>query len=428
MAAILTELLIERLSQLGEGVGCHQGRTVFVEGALPGERVQVEVVASGKVLRGTGLALLEKSPSRREPACPLAGRCGGCDWLHAEEGLQRAAREEIVLSALEHLGGFSRGELVRRPQVVSPRALGYRRRAVMRFFGKGLGFSGKRSHQGVQVSRCPAMVPYLSELAPGLSSHLGRFAKSLEQVTLLEESGRSAFAVFLEGKVKPSLLAACEEAVFRLGLAGAVAVPREGPVRLVGEPTLRAPSPLCPRVPLYLRPDLFAQANAEASLALVAGGVELLGAGESDRVLELYSGNGNFTFPIAGTARQVVAVESSSAAVELAQRSRREGGVENVRFVQGDAEQVCRGLWREGAQFDLLFLDPPRSGALGVGEWAKRLSVRRVIYAACNPASLARDAADLLAAGFRPVELQVIDMFPQTRHLEALLSMERAEV
>ena len=183
-------------------------------------------------------------------------------------------------------------------------------------------------------------------------------------------------------------------------------------------------SPLRPEVPLYLRPDAFSQAHAEANVGLVTSAVYELAPRETDSVLELYSGNGNFTFPLAASAASVLGVESSPVSVELAQRSAREGGVTNVRFHQGDARKVCEGLIREGKRFDLALADPPRTGAPGLARWMKALGVRRVVYVACDPGSLARDAAGLVEAGYKPLALQVVDMFPQTHHVESVMSFE----
>ena len=222
----------------------------------------------------------------------------------------------------------------------------------------------------------------------------------------------------------PRHVEAAEAAVRALRLEGAVVVPKEGSPRVIGKPVLRSVSPLRPEVPLYLRPDAFSQAHAEANVGLVTSAVHELAPRESDAVLELYSGNGNFTFPLAASAASVLGVESAPASVELAPRSAREGGVANVRFVQGDARKVCEGLIREGKRFDLALADPPRTGAPGLARWLKALGVKRVVYVACDPGSLARDAAGLVEAGYKPLALQVVDMFPQTHHVESVMSFE----
>jgi 23S rRNA (uracil1939-C5)-methyltransferase len=211
------------------------------------------------------------------------------------------------------------------------------------------------------------------------------------------------------------------------GLAGLVLVPKEGTPELLGNPVLRAPAPLAPEVPLYGRPDAFAQANAEGTAGLVGEAVALLGARPTDRALELYCGNGNFTFALAKRCAQVVAVESGRVSLELARRSAREAHLSNVRFIEGDSRKMTEGLIAEGQRFDVLLADPPRAGARGIGGWARKLGVRTVVYVACDPASLSRDAAELSASGYGPRTLRVVDMFPQTRHVEAVMSFTRAE-
>ena len=205
------------------------------------------------------------------------------------------------------------------------------------------------------------------------------------------------------------------EAISRGGI-GVVLVPSAGHSESFGKVELLDGE-------VRVRPDAFAQANAEVNAKLVLAAVEALQLTGTQSVLELYSGNGNFTFAIARQATQVLAVESSPISLQLAQKAA--GGVKNVRFVQGDALKILEGLGREGKHFDRVLVDPPRTGAPGLGKLAARLTPSRLVYVACDPAALARDAEDLFGQGFRPVSLQLFDLFPQTRHVEAVLAMER---
>lgn len=419
------ELTIERLGQLGEGVASHEGRTVFVPGAFPGDRVRVRLEQEGRVVRGHLLGdVLVPSPDRRPSACILSARCGGCDWLELAESAQRAAKQEIVLSALEHLGRLARDSFEVRPVLVAPRDFGYRRRAVLHFLKDELAYFGRRSHDRVAVEECPALVPALSGLPGRLGPLLKPLAREAEEVHLLAEGGKASFAVMLKGLATARHVEACEAAVRALRLEGAVLVPHEGSPRILGKPVLRSLSPLRPEVPLFLRPDAFSQAHAEANVGLVTSAMVALAPREGDAVLELYSGNGNFTFPLAAVAGSVLGVESSSVSVDLAERSAREGRVANVHFIQGDARRVCESLTREGKRFGLALVDPPRTGAPGLAGWMKALGVRRVVYVACDVGALARDAAALAEAGYRPRSLQVVDMFPQTHHIESVMCFE----
>ena len=399
----------------------HEGRAVFVAGALPGERVLAEVSDSGKALRGEVLQLLVPSADRRTPACPLADRCGGCDWMHLEVGAQLRHKQEIVLSALEHLGELGRGDFELLPAVASPDALGSRRRAVLHPVGAALGFHGKGSHQRVEVGHCPALTAPLAHFPALLAQRLGaNTVKELEEVRLLECEGRVALSLHFKAQIRPRHREAIELALREGLIDGAILHPADGKGQpeLLGQPVLEEEGVLH-------RPDGFAQANVPVNRRLVQVACELLEPRSTDRLLELYAGNGNFTFRLAPSVAQVVAVESAAISVALAQRAALKRAVTNVRYVQGDSEKIAQGLVREGARFERLLVDPPRSGAPGVGAWAAGLLVERLVYVACDPTSLARDAKELASHGYRPLALQVFDLFPQTHHIEAVMAFSR---
>lgn len=422
-------LEITRLAKQGEGVASLEGRAVFVEGALPGERVRVEVHADGDVLRGTVLDRLNDAPERRAPPCPVAARCGGCDWQHLEDEAQLRARVQIVQSTLAHLGQLPPASYQLLPPVPASQSLGYRRRAVLHPFkvdGRWrLGLFERHSHRGVPLAACPAMVPELEALLPHLEPALAPVAADITSVHLLAASGATAISVELTGAVKPRLRQQVAGLLRQAQLRGAVIVPKTGHPELLGKPELRAPAPLRPDVSLLLRPDAFSQASEAGNDALVGAALETLAPGGSDEVLELYAGNGNFSFALAARAAGVVAVESGPVSVSLGQKAAREAGISNLRFVQGDAIQVALGLAGEGRRFRHLLADPPRTGAPKLPSVAKALGVDHLVYVACDPAALARDARALGENGFAPDTLQVVDLFPQTHHVEAVMSFAR---
>ncbi len=383
----MIHLEVERLSKSGDGVAQHEGRTVFIEGALPGERVSVRL-QEGKVLKGELVEVLRPSPSRREPACPLAQHCGGCSWLHLDESAQRAAKEEIVASTLEHIGGIARREYELLPTAFGAQAMGYRRRASLVVADGGLGLHGRRSHLKVRVDRCPALVPELDAV-------LGRLGplKDVEEVRLLSDRGVGV-SLHLKRAVKPGDRTRAEALLS--AVKSVVLVPSDGQPEVFGEKRLRA--------------DAFAQANAEVNEKLVAAAAAALGSGGP--ALELYAGNGNFTCALTGPVTAVELVTSAPA-------------LPGVRWITGDVEKVVKGLLAEKAQFERVLVDPPRSGALGLARWAEGFGARRVVYVACDSASLARDAAELRSRGFKPASLQLFDMFPQTHHVEAVMKFDR---
>ncbi len=382
------ELVVDRLSKSGDGVASFDGRTVFIEGALPGERVRVRLI-EGKVYKGELVEVLSRSAARREPPCALAEQCGGCSWLHLAEPEQRAAKEEIVCSTLEHIGGLARTEYARLPTVFGERQMAYRRRASLVPVEGGVGYHGRRSHLKVRVDHCPALVPELDALLPALAG-----LKDVDEVRVLAADGSVGVSLHLRAAIRPGQRTRAEKLLERV--QSVVLAPPSGNPEVFGDRRLRA--------------DVFAQANAEVNERLVAAAAAALGS--TGPALELYAGSGNFTRALAGP---VTAVEVSGLDAPLRE----------VRWVRGDVEKVVRGLLAEQARFSRLLLDPPRAGAPGVARWAAGFGVTRVVYVACDPASLARDAAELKRAGYPPRELQLFDMFPQTHHVEALMTFER---
>jgi len=419
------ELDVDRLSAEGEGVARWNDRALFVPGALAGERVRVVPGVegqAGKVQRGRLVEVLRLAPERVTPGCPLAGTCGGCDWLHLAPMAQRREREAAVRAALERLGGLDLSGVAWLPTLAAG-DLGTRRRADLTWTGSALGYLHRRSHEVVPVEHCPAMVGALAPLPGQLAPLLRPLGRGLKAVRLLAEGPSVAVALELTGDIRPRARDVAL-AVVRSGVRGVVLVPERGASEDVGRPTLRSPAPLRPEVTLQLRPEAFTQAHGEGTPLLVERALALLEARPADAALELYAGNGTFTFGLAGRAASVLAVESSSLSLRLASAASTEAHLPNVRFVQGNAEKVSRGLVREGRRFEVLLADQPRTGSPGLGPLARDLGVRRLVYVACDAGALAGDAAGLVAAGFRLSTLQLVDMFPETHHSETLAGFD----
>ncbi len=341
--------------------------------------------------------------------------------MHLSEEAQLLEKQHIVLSTLEHLAGLQRDTFEVLEAIKSSEAFGYRRRAVLHPIEGTLGFFERNTHSRIPVERCIALTEPLADFPGRLPALLGTSTlKELAEVRLLECEGRVSLSLHFKAQLRERHRNVIQS-ILRSGLIdGGVLVPGEGKgqVELIGSPVLEEEGVLH-------RPDGFAQANAQVNRRLVQQAVDCLDVHSSDSVLELYAGNGNFTFRLAPLAAQIVAVESSGLSVSLAQQAALARRVSNVRFMQGDSEKAAMGMVREAKRFDRLLVDPPRSGAPGIAQWASGLLVERVVYVACDPSSLARDAKGLVAAGYAPLALQVFDLFPQTHHVEAVMTFSR---
>lgn len=411
------EVEIESLAKGGDGVARHEGRAVFVERAVPGDRLSIDLVErAGRVLHGLEAKVLRASPDRVIPACPIADRCGGCAWMHFDVAAQRRAKERIFGEALERIGGVDRGRLRLEPIVAAPVAIGYRRRARLHVRKGEVGYLREGTHELIAIEHCPILEPVLEAALPRLIGALRTHALlgRTREIDLVCEGSAWSFALHLDalsGVVRDRV----ERVVRATGARGAM---------------ILAPSALPTRVETpelgSLRPDVFAQVSAASNAGLVEAVVEQAGAIRDTEVLELFAGSGNFTLPLAAAGARVVAIEQAGPALGLLRASANRRGLgASIRIVEGDALDRGRALASEGRVFRTLVLDPPRSGCSGLGSVARGLGVERIVYVSCDPATLARDVGELAALGWQPVWARPFDLFPQTPHVEGVVRLEK---
>jgi 23S rRNA (uracil1939-C5)-methyltransferase len=389
--------VIERLAAGGDGVAhAADGRVVFVPFSAPGDRLRVRAVGPGaRFLRARIVALLAPGPARTEPACPVFGRCGGCDWQHVAYAAQLETKREILRDALLRLGRVTLPGDV--SIVPSPSPYGYRGRARVRVERGRVGFRLAGSRALCATSRCPV-------LAPALEAALADLAARPPG-----DDGEWELALAADGAARATPLGARERA--RRSRPGA---PRAG-----------AGAPLEQRVGedrIGITPGVFAQANALLWEPLAEAVHTAAGGGAL--ALELFAGAGFFTLGLARRFARVVAVESDAAAVRDLARNLRDAGRPNVEVRREPAERALE-RWR-GTPPSVVVLDPPRGGLGAAGARALvRLGAGRVVHVSCDPATLARDAAVLTEAGYAVTSLRAFDLFPQTAHVEAVMVMER---
>jgi 23S rRNA (uracil1939-C5)-methyltransferase len=418
------------LAQSGEGIALLEGRALFIPGAFPQERVLVRK-AEG-VQRASLLKVLKPSRARRVPPCPHFEHCGGCDWMAINEAQQREFKQRLVLSSLERIGETPEGSYEFRPIVFEQCFLGYRRRARLGRAGKRLGFHMRSSAVCTTIDSCPVLVSALQNLPGAFCDAWEGAIEDLEEVELLEGQGEVAIGLKLRSKLQDKHVKLARQVRKRLGIAGVWLQGHCGASKEEGKVHLRDWGFAC------MHPGVFAQANGPMNVqlmrTLVAWLKTLVENLSKASVLELFSGNGNFTWAVARLVRELWAIESNSLAVGLAQKmwaerarilhslAPSEKQNTSTRFVVGDVSRVVEGLIKEAKRFDCIVLDPPRQGAAGIGRWSKQLGAQYVFYISCNPSSLARDAAELQREGFSPLRLQLFDFFPQTHHAESLMA------
>jgi len=428
----IQEADIVDLAHDGRGVARVDGKTVFIDGALPGERVRFRVFKRRRQLDEAGLVeVLAASPERVVPACEHFGLCGGCSLQHLSAPAQLAAKQRQLLDNLERIGK------VRPERVLAPLrgpAWAYRRRArlgVKYVHKKGRVLAGFRERDKPYIAdlrRCEVLQAPLATLPRDLAALVETLAIR-EKIPQVEVSAGDAATALVFRVLEPP----GPEDTEKIAAFGA-----EHGVQIFlqtgGLDTVRALHPHYPpltyavdegRTVIEFGPVDFIQINREINASMVTTALELLLPTAGDTALDLFCGLGNFTLPLARRVRRVLGVEGDASLVAKAEGNAARNGVGNAAFVKENLFEPAQfGPWAH-ERYDVVLLDPPRAGAAALLTRMAHWRPHRVVYISCHPGSLARDAETLVhAQGFRLTCAGVMDMFPQTTHVESIAVFE----
>ncbi|HEY2018544.1 MAG TPA: class I SAM-dependent RNA methyltransferase [Bryobacteraceae bacterium] len=393
------EVTVEKLVYGGDGLGRLEGRVVLAPYVLPGERIRAKAEQEKPgLIRARTVEVLVKAAERVQAPCPYFARCGGCHYQHAPYEFQLAAKKAILVEELRRLGKI---EAPAEIGVVAAEPWGYRNRAQFQVEKGRIGYREARSHKLCAVDRCPIASPKLNEVIGTLNGMTGdrrwpRFLRTLEVFT--DEQQVQLNVLETDQPVARRFFEWCAEMI--PGLVENV-LDYEGKFRVSR--------------------NSFFQVNRFLPGRLVDAAVE---GAEGETAVDVYAGVGLFSMALAGKFREVTAVESGSAAVRDLRFNAERAGLANVHAEQKSAEEYLEGV--ELAP-DFVLLDPPRAG-LGkvVVRRLGELRPGRVTIVSCDPATLARDMAGLLAEGYRVEKMTLVDLFPQTYHLETVVTLSHS--
>ena len=374
--------------RLGEAMASHQGEDIFVFGGIPGETVVAEVLRiRRKYVAARVVEVLQASDQRVEPRCPYYGECTGCQWQHLDYPAQLAAKYERVTDALSRVGGFPLGEQVL-PVLASPSQYGYRNHARFTIGKPGeLGFVNRETRQFVRIDHCLLMHGGINHLLSQLQDKCG-------ETTQLSIRAGSETGDYL---VQPTLK----------NPEVPIATGQKHYLDSVQGHSFRVASPS------------FFQVNIAQAAQLAQTVRQTLALREDETLVDAYAGVGTFAALLSPYVRRVIAIEESSAAVADARENCQ--GLENVEFVLGKTEEVMGNL---DPPPDVVVLDPPRAGCRPQAlESLIELGPRKIAYVSCDPETLARDLKVLCDGPYRLEQVQPVDMFPQTHHVECVASL-----
>jgi len=415
------QVLIEAVAFRGYGVGRVTGKVVFVPYTVTGDKAWVEMVEEKKKYStGRLIRIIDPSPRRADPPCPYFGTCGGCQWQHIDYRFHGKLKKTIFREALERIGRIK--DVPAMDVTLSTEPYDYRVRVQLKVSGRTLGYFRERSHEIVDIDHCPISDPLVNQTIQQLRNELATFPQ-MEGIEINVSRDEEKAVLILH---PPSWNRDSEDFVRKFlqnhsVLKGIAIVAKNGLKRL-GDPSLNFTVSLRrsgEKRTLEFRASAlsFFQVNPEQNRRLIQTVLEFSEVRKNEILLDLYAGIGNFTLPLAAEASKVTGVEENRAAIEDARFNAERNGIKNCDFVQGKAEEVLKKL---NERPDHVILDPPRTGCKAILGRVVGLRPKKIIYVSCEPTTFSRDIRLFAENGYSLQRLGLIDMFPQTYHMEVI--------
>ena len=427
--------IIESLDHEGRGITRLEGKTIFVEGALPLEEVEYSSYRkkpSYELAQAT--RILKASGDRVTPGCPHFGVCGGCSMQHADHPAQVAAKQRVLEDNLWHIGR------VRPEQLYPPiygQPWGYRHRArlsarlVPKKGGMLVGFHERRSSYVADMRECRNLPQHVSDLLVPLRDLIGAFSAP-DRMPQVEVAVGSEVTV-LVFRILETLSANDEQLLRAFGDRHRVQIwlQPKGPDTVYrfhpadGQPLSYRLQEFA--LELFFSPTEFTQVNHGINQVLIRRAMGLLDPQPGERIADMFCGLGNFTLPIARLGADVVGIEGSQALVDRAAQNAAANGLsERTSFGVANLFEATEDSIAALGRFDKMLIDPPREGAIELVKSLGANAPRRIVYVSCSPATLARDTAVLISQqGYRFRGAGVVNMFPNTSHVESIALFEK---
>jgi len=421
------ELNIESLSHEGRGISHYENKIIFTRGALPGEKVIVSrSLSRAKYEEADIVEILQPSPDRIEPKCAVYGICGGCSFQHLSSQDQISAKQGWLQSAFKGQAKVLPKEWLDPLQLES---WGYRRKARLgvRYVNKKdkllVGFRERKSSFITVMERCEVLHPLLGDNLELLGECIGKLSVKFH-VPQIEVAIAELDTILILRHLQP--LTSEDEAILhefgkKLNITWYLQSGGLETVKPLSEAVSLNYSLPDHDIKMTFLPTDFTQVNFELNQKMINLALELLDLNKEDEVIDFFCGLGNFTLPISRYVKSVVGIEGDSGLVERAKQNASQNGISNASFYKADLFEDVSGFeWFRVRNYNKVLIDPARTGAIEIVELLPKLNVERLVYVSCNPATLARDTARLIDLGFSLESAGVMDMFPQTAHVESI--------
>ncbi len=422
---------IEAMSHEGRGIAHIDGKTVFVFGALEGEEVRIQIRKTSRNYdEAITLDVIQPSELRITPKCEAFEVCGGCSLQHMDNDEQVAFKQRSLLEMMSHAG-------IEIEQVISPlrsQPWGYRRKArlgvkFVRKKGRVLvGFRERNTPYLADMSRCEVLIPQVGHRLQDLAELIASF-DARETIPQIEVASDDSNVALVFRHLKP-LSKNDNEKLTDFARANDIWIQLQpgGPdsiINLYPEEQALYFSPLSKGdIKIRFDPLDFTQVNAEINQQMVEQALHFLDLKNTDKVLDLFCGLGNFTLPIARRCSKVTGIEGDAPMVARAKQNALVQAIDNSDYFVADLSQPDPEVGWMRQQYDKILLDPPRLGAAEIARSIARFGAKTIVYISCQPASLVRDCKIICDNGYRLTHLGIMDMFPQTAHVESMAVFE----
>ena len=425
---------ITSLDYESRGVAKLNGKTIFVNNALPQEIAQIRITQDKAHFAEAQVEqIVQPSPYRRAPACPHYGDCGGCAMQHVEFTAQVAMKQRVFEEQLQRIGKVQPESLLP-PVYGTPWHYRSRTRLAVHTSANGkvvLGYQAKRSHKIVGINQCLLLPEHVSGCLNIIRDALQDMVNAqpkvgIRSVEISVGEGVTAVNIISHKRQPENVLRALAGCLNRRGGKQIWQVWQQ-----IGSAKPQAVSPQDAPPLVFRLPEFgltmpfqlgdFTQVNLPLNEIMVARAVRYLDPQPHERIADLFCGLGNFTLPLATRAAEVVGIEGSAALTQRAIANARANGLHNAQFATADLFTTTPETLAALGRFDKMLLDPPRAGAYAVVQALQAPYLpQRIVYISCNPATFARDAAVLVGKGYRFKTAGMMNLFPQTSHVEAI--------
>ncbi|MEM7008091.1 MAG: 23S rRNA (uracil(1939)-C(5))-methyltransferase RlmD [Thermodesulfobacteriota bacterium] len=417
------QIEIQGIAFGGAGLAKKDGKVFFVRGGLPNDVVEINVIKDkGSYAEAVISEIITPSPDRIEPKCEVFDLCGGCQLQNLSYKAQLEEKENILKETLARIGGFHDLEIDR--IAASPKEFGFRNKVTLSaFYYKGrwhVGYNQKGSNRKVAIDSCPISDEIINATITRMDEVLSSISDPyypLDKVHISSNGERSQLTLVPKSSRKGSNLKTLLRHLKRhpetenCSITGAGEVGFE--IEILG-------------YRFQTTPSAFTQVNSGVNEKMINTVLDYADLKGDETVLDLYSGIGNFSIPLAEQTKEVLGVEISNNSVKLAKKNSALNSIDNIVFQNADCADALDILHEQEEQFDLIVLDPPREGAKDIIDGLVNIGSEKVIYISCDPATLARDLKKLNAMGYKIQKVRPFDMFPQTFHIESVTLLKRA--